>query len=174
MFFMVGTALTLPGRAQAFFSVEGVAKLANTGLLARIMANRSRRGLLPAVLALAGVMPFGAEAFEPHRGNTAAFEPQRGTAAVYDANRFTGRPMANGTRFHPELPVAAHRHLPLGTRAEVTNLRTGQTTTVTITDRGPFTPGRILDLSPRSAREIGMNGGLAQVEVRPLGQFASR
>ncbi|MCZ8146773.1 MAG: septal ring lytic transglycosylase RlpA family protein, partial [Roseomonas sp.] len=40
-------------------------------------------------------------------------------------------------------------------------------TTVTISDRGPFTGGRILDLSPRSAREIGMHGGLAQVEIRP-------
>jgi rare lipoprotein A len=49
----------------------------------------------------------------------------------------------------------------------VTNLRNGRSTTVTISDRGPFTGGRILDLSPRSAREIGMNGGLAQVEIRP-------
>jgi rare lipoprotein A len=125
-----------------------------------MLATRTRRGLLPAVLALAGVMPVRAE----------AFEPQRGTAAVYDAARFTGRPMANGRPFHPDHPVAAHRHLPLGTRAEVTNLRNGRSTTVTITDRGPFTPGRILDLSPRSAREIGMNGGLAQVEIRPVGR----
>jgi rare lipoprotein A len=51
-----------------------------------MMAIRTRRGLLPAVLALAGVMPFGAE----------AFEPQRGEAAIYDARRFTGRPMASG------------------------------------------------------------------------------
>ena len=124
-----------------------------------MMATRTRRGLLPAVLALAGVMPVRAE----------AFEPQRGVAAVYDANRFTGRPMASGRPFHPDHPVAALRYLPLGTRAQVTNLRNGRTTTVTIMDRGPFTPGRILDLSPHSAREIGMNGGLAQVEIRPIG-----
>jgi rare lipoprotein A len=128
-----------------------------------MMAIRPRRGLLPAVLALACVMPVGAE----------AFETQTGTAAVYSL-RFTGRPMANGVRFNPESPVAAHRHLPLGTRAEVTNLRNGRTTTVTITDRGPFTPGRVLDLSPRSAREIGMNGGLARVEIRPLTRVAER
>jgi rare lipoprotein A len=112
---------------------------------------------LPALLALAGTLPTRAE----------AFEPQRGVAAVYDAQRFTGRPMANGRPFHPDHAVAAHPHLPLGTRAEVTNLRNGRSTTVTISDRGPFTGGRILDLSPRSAREIGMNGGLAQVEIRP-------
>jgi len=131
-----------------------------------MMATRTRRGLLPAVLALAGVTPVRAE----------AFEPQRGVAAVYHATRFTGRPMASGQPFHPDHPVAAHRYLPLGTRAEVTNLRNGRTTTVTIMDRGPFTPGRILDLSPHSAREIGMNGGLTQVEIRPIGrqQMAER
>lgn len=128
-----------------------------------MMATFPRRGLLPAVLVLACVTQSGAEASP---------ETQRGIAAVYDAKRFTGRPMANGVRFHPEHPVAAHRTLPLGTVADVTNLRTGQTTRVTISDRGPFTPGRILDLSPRSAREIGMNGGLAQVELRPLDLYA--
>jgi rare lipoprotein A len=113
---------------------------------------------------MAGAIPARAE----------AFEPQRGVAAVYDEKRFTGRRMANGRPFHPDHPVAAHRHLPFGTRAEVTNLRNGRTTTVTISDRGPFTPGRILDLSPSSARAIGMNGGLAQVEIRPIGPIASR
>ena len=112
---------------------------------------------MPALLALAATLPTHAE----------AFEPQRGIAAIYDAQRFTGRPMANGRRVRPDHAVAAHPHLPLGTRAQVTNLRNGRSTTVTISDRGPFIRGRILDLSPRSAREIGMNGGLAQVEIRP-------
>jgi len=123
-----------------------------------MMATRTRRRLLPAVLALAGVMPFGAE----------AFEPQRGVAAIYDAKRFTGRLMASGEPFQPEEPVAAHRHLPFGTRAEVTNLRNGKRTTVVIADRGPFTRGRVIDLSPRSARELGFEDGLAQVEIRPI------
>jgi rare lipoprotein A len=117
----------------------------------------TRRGLLPALLALAGTLPAPAQ----------AFEPQRGVAAIYDAELFTGRPMANGRPFHPDHAVAAHPHLPLGTRAEVINLQNGRSTTVTISDRGPFKRGRILDLSPRSAREIGMRGGLAQVEIRP-------
>jgi rare lipoprotein A len=121
-------------------------------------AIRSRRGLLALVPALACLVPTP----------SSAGEPQRGQAAVYDARRFTGRRMANGRPFHPDHPVAAHRHLPLGTRAEVTNLRNGRRTTVVISDRGPFTPGRIIDLSPRSAREIGMNGGVAPVEVRPI------
>jgi rare lipoprotein A len=123
-----------------------------------MMATPSWRGLMPVVLALACLVPT----------QSPAGEPQRGQAAVYDAQRFTGRPMANGQPFRPELPHAAHRHLPFGTRAEVTNLRNGKRTEVVISDRGPFTPGRIIDLSPRSARELGMNGGVAPVEVRPL------
>lgn len=118
----------------------------------------SRRGLLALALAPAGLAPTPAR----------ADQPQRGQAAIYDARRFTGRTMANGRPFHPDQPVAAHRHLPFGTRAEVTNLRNGRSTTVVISDRGPFTPGRIIDLSPRSAREIGMHDGVAPVEVRPL------
>lgn len=121
-------------------------------------ATPSRRGLLALAPALAVLAPTRSRA-EP---------PQRGQAAIYDARRFAGRPMANGRPFDPEHPVAAHRHLPFGTRAEVTNLRNGRRTTVVIADRGPFTPGRIIDLSPRSAREIGMQGGVAPVEVRPL------
>ncbi|MGG5812406.1 septal ring lytic transglycosylase RlpA family protein [Falsiroseomonas sp. CW058] len=94
--------------------------------------------------------------------------PQRGDAAVYHPHRFTGRPMANGAPFDPGSNAAAHLTLPLGTRAEVTNLRTGARTTVVISDRGPHTPGRILDLSPRSARDLGIRGGVTPVEIRPL------
>ncbi|MBX9595637.1 MAG: septal ring lytic transglycosylase RlpA family protein [Roseomonas sp.] len=114
--------------------------------------------LLPAALALACLVPLNAQ----------AFEPQRGDAAVY-STRFQGRPMANGARFDTQAPTAAHLHLPLGTRAQVTNLRTGATTTVTITDRGPHTRGRIIDLSPRAAREIGFQTGVVPVEIRPVG-----
>jgi len=121
-----------------------------------------RRGILPALLAMACLVPFGAE----------SFEKQRGTAAVYDGARFAGRPMANGKPFDPDARHAAHRTLPLGTVARVTNLRTGRSTVVVISDRGPFTPGRVIDLSPRSAREIGMPIGLAQVEIGPFEEVA--
>lgn len=123
------------------------------------------RGLIPALLALACLAPLPAE----------SSEPQRGQAAYYDAQRFAGRLMANGRPFDPNAAVAAHRHLPLGTVVEVTNLRNGARTTVVISDRGPFTRGRIIDLSPRSARELGMlRDGVVPVEVRPLQQMAER
>ncbi|HEV7268183.1 MAG TPA: septal ring lytic transglycosylase RlpA family protein [Falsiroseomonas sp.] len=121
------------------------------------------RGALPALLALACLGP------HPALG----FEPQRGTASVYDAAQFTGRQMANGDRFDPAANHAAHRHLPFGTVVSVTNLRTGASTIVVISDRGPFIPGRIIDLSPRSARAIGMDIGLAPVEIRPLEEVAA-
>jgi rare lipoprotein A len=127
-----------------------------------MMANLNRRGIAPALLVLALLAPFPAK----------SFEPQRGVAAVYDAQRFAGRPMANGVRFDPQANHAAHRRLPFGTVVRVTNLRTGASTTVVITDRGPFTRGRIIDLSPRSARELGMGIGLAEVEIRPLVEVA--
>ncbi|HXD40172.1 MAG TPA: septal ring lytic transglycosylase RlpA family protein, partial [Ramlibacter sp.] len=58
----------------------------------------------------------------------------------------------------------------LGTRAKVTNLETGQSTAVTIQDRGPYVRGRIVDLSPRTAHEIGISrkDGVARVEVAPI------
>ena len=57
-----------------------------------------------------------------------------------------------------------------GTTAKVTNLETGKSAFVTIQDRGPYVDGRIVDLSPATAREIGISPrqGIAKVEVSPL------
>jgi rare lipoprotein A len=76
--------------------------------------------------------------------------------------------MASGRRFDPRSDAAANRTLPLGTRARVTNLENGRTGTVTVEDRGPHAPDRILDVSPRTAQELGMRErGVAPVEVVP-------
>ena len=94
---------------------------------------------------------------------------QVGKASFY-ADKFAGRKMADGTRMNPRDDNAASKTLPLGTTARVTNLETGRSAVVTIQDRGPFVKGRIVDLSPATAREIGLSreDGLAQVEVTPL------
>lgn len=94
---------------------------------------------------------------------------QVGKASFY-ADKFTGRKMADGTRMDPRDDNAASKTLPLGTTARVTNLETGRSAVVTIQDRGPYVKGRIVDLSPATAREIGISreDGLAQVEVTPL------
>ena len=94
---------------------------------------------------------------------------QVGKASFY-ADRFTGRKMADGTRMDPRDDNAASKTLPLGTTARVTNLETGRSAVITIQDRGPYVKGRIVDLSPATAREIGISRevGVAQVEVTPL------
>ena len=61
--------------------------------------------------------------------------------------------------------TAAHCTLPLGTRVEVTNVVSGRTVVVTITDRGPFVRGRVLDLSPAAARAIGLTNGVIRIKA---------
>jgi rare lipoprotein A len=92
-----------------------------------------------------------------------------GKASFY-AKMFNGRTMADGTRMEPTANNAASRTLPLGTTAKVTNLETGKTAVVTIRDRGPYVAGRIVDLSPATAREIGLDKrtGITQVQVAPI------
>jgi len=92
-----------------------------------------------------------------------------GIASFY-ADEFTGREMADGTRMDPNADNAASRTLPLGTTAKVTNLETGQSAEVTIQDRGPYVKGRIIDLSPATAREIGLDrqDGITTVIVAPI------
>jgi len=92
-----------------------------------------------------------------------------GKASFY-AQKFAGRKMADGTIMRPQSDNAASKTLPLGTTAKVTNLETGQSTVVTIRDRGPYIQGRIVDLSPSTAKEIGIDhkNGVAKVEVAPI------
>lgn len=92
-----------------------------------------------------------------------------GKASFY-ARMFAGRKMADGNKMDPQDSNAASRTLPLGTTAKVTNLKTGKSAVVTIQDRGPYVEGRIVDLSPATAREIGITPreGVTKVEVAPI------
>ena len=93
---------------------------------------------------------------------------QEGEASYY-GREFNGRQMANGERFNPNSNSAAHRNLPLGTTAQVTNLANGRTATVKVEDRGPYARGRVIDLSPRIADELGMkHAGRAPVRITPI------
>ncbi|WP_232479068.1 septal ring lytic transglycosylase RlpA family protein [Roseomonas rosulenta] len=94
--------------------------------------------------------------------------PQVGVASYY-ARHFTGRRMANGDRFDPHSDTIAHRTLPFGTLVRVTNLNNGRSATGVVQDRGPWTRGRIVDLSPRIAHNLDMiRSGVARVEVVPV------
>ncbi|MCM5704418.1 septal ring lytic transglycosylase RlpA family protein [Larsenimonas salina] len=91
---------------------------------------------------------------------------ERGEASYY-AERYNGRTTASGERLDTAALTAAHRRLPFGTRVEVTNLDTDQSVEVRINDRGPFTRGRIIDLTPAAARRIGLTeSGVAPVAVQ--------
>jgi rare lipoprotein A len=94
--------------------------------------------------------------------------PQRGRASYY-GREFNGRKMANGRRFNPNSNTAASRSLPLGTTAKVKNLENDRQTTVKVEDRGPYVPGRILDVAPKAADDLGMREqGVAPVVVEPV------
>ena len=93
---------------------------------------------------------------------------QHGKASYY-ADKFAGRKMADGTPMNPQADIAASRTLPLGTKAEVVNLDNGKSKQVEIRDRGPYVDGRIVDVSPKVAKELGMHeDGVAPVAVRPI------
>jgi rare lipoprotein A len=71
--------------------------------------------------------------------------------------------------------TAAHRTLPMGSLVRVTNLKTGKTIIVRISDRGPFVAGRVIDLSTQAAQAIGLRSqGLARVEISLAGRRSSR
>ena len=80
---------------------------------------------------------------------------QEGSATWYRAP-YEGRKAANGQVFRDDALTAAHRTLPMGSLIVVTNLATRQSSAMRISDRGPFVPDKILDLSPASAKSIGL------------------
>ena len=83
--------------------------------------------------------------------------------------RFHGRKTASGAIFDQSEYTAAHPKLPLGSRVRVINLENDKSVEVEINDRGPFVPGRIIDLSRAAARELGMlEDGLTRVRIELL------
>jgi rare lipoprotein A len=95
-------------------------------------------------------------------------QPRSGKASYYGKN-FFGRTMADGTPMDPNSNIAASRTLPIGTKAEVTNLENGKSAIVEIRDRGPYIEGRIIDLTPKTAEELDMTTeGVVRVEVTPI------
>nr|WP_172118107.1 septal ring lytic transglycosylase RlpA family protein [Halomonas hibernica] len=95
-------------------------------------------------------------------------DTQEGVASYY-SDRFQGALTASGEAFDQQALTAAHPSLPFGTKVLVTRPDTGQEVEVLINDRGPFVKGRIIDLSKRAARTLGMlNQGVAPVMVTLL------
>lgn len=98
---------------------------------------------------------------------------ETGIASWYGAPYHNAR-AANGRIYNQNKMTAAHRTLPMGTVARITNLSTRQSAIVTITDRGPFVRGRIIDLSRAAAIKIGVwRTGTARVRIDVLEYPAS-
>lgn len=92
---------------------------------------------------------------------------QQGTASYY-ADKFEGRMTANGETYDPDAMTAAHPHLPFGTRVRVTRIDMVDepSVVVRVNDRGPFSGGRIIDLSKAAARELDMmQEGVVEVRI---------
>jgi rare lipoprotein A len=89
---------------------------------------------------------------------------ESGIASVY---AYSGSKTASGERANPNELTAAHRTLPFGTMVTVTNTKNGRSVRVRINDRGPFVHGRVIDLTPAAAQELGFSG-LAPVVVSAM------
>ena len=124
------------------------------------------------------VLPEKGKKLEPYVINGKRYYPlpdshgfvQHGKASWY-GKKFHGRPTANGEIFDMYKKSAAHKTLPMDTYVRVLNPSNKQHTIVRINDRGPFVKGRIIDLSYKAAKEIGLIGpGVTDVKIVALGK----
>jgi rare lipoprotein A len=100
--------------------------------------------------------------FASHKNAAGTEVASQGIASFYTE----GTQTANGEKFDTNELTAAHRTLPFGTRLRVTSVATGRSVTVRVNDRGPFVPGRVVDVSYSAARTLGMlGGGIAKVRL---------
>ena len=98
---------------------------------------------------------------------------ETGIASWYGPS-FNHRAAADGSIYDQDGLTAAHRTLPMGTTVRVTNLANGEQAYVRITDRGPFVPGRILDLSEGAAKAIGLyRMGIGRVRVEAFAHHSA-
>lgn len=96
------------------------------------------------------------------QGAAATDAPSTGVASYYSE----GTETASGERFNPQELTAAHPNLPFGTHLRVTNLATGRSVVVRVNDRGPFVPGRSVDVSYSAAQQLGfLDNGTAKVKM---------
>lgn len=100
--------------------------------------------------------------FATNKHATGAPDALYGLASFYTE----GSETASGERLDGHELTAAHRTLPFGTRVRVTNVSNGRSVTVRINDRGPFVPGRVVDVSYAAAERLGiMERGIAKVKL---------
>lgn len=124
------------------------------------------RVILIGALALSGCT--SGNSVEPGKGSAASApssHKQVGKASWYGPG-FQGEETANGETFDQKKMTAAHPSLPMGTKAEVTNLENGKKVEVRINDRGPYVGNRAIDLSRAAAKKLDMEeDGITKVKI---------
>ena len=124
--------------------------------------------LIPMLLTVSAAAQDIQAADEPAVEAPDATEIDGGMASYY-GDELAGNRTASGERFDPDKLTGAHRSLPFGSMVRVTNVSNGDSVVVRINDRGPFSRGRVIDISHAAAREIGMHrSGTARVKLALL------
>lgn len=176
------TAVAAGGPLMAEYLADGLAQPASRALkmgpwAVKSVARRAPAGSWSPVVSVTLSVPRGKAAANatnvPHPYGLHGPVPEQnshaatGLASYYGAS--AGVKTATGERFDPSGMTAAHRTLPFGTRVKVTRVDTGDSVVVRINDRGPFKPGRVIDLSEGAAKTLGMTDvGLTNVRLEVL------
>jgi rare lipoprotein A len=112
------------------------------------------------------------QTYHPMGVEQALGHSETGTCSWYDESKFFGLKRGNtslGEKVQPWHLTGAHKTLPLPCLVKVTNLENGNTLKVRINDRGPFIPGRHLDVTPRAAKKLGFyEKGLTRTRIEVL------
>ena len=123
---------------------------------------------LVAFMLVLGVVLVGCGGAKPKKDDTGRAIVQTGKASWYGGS-FHGGPTASGETYNKHSMTAAHKKLRFNTRVRVTNLRNGRSVIVRINNRGPYSKGRIIDLSEAAARKLDMiEAGVVPVRVEVL------
>ena len=112
------------------------------------------------------------ERYHPMSVEQALDYEETGVCSWYNESKFLGLKRGTtslGEKVMPWHLIGAHKTLPLPALVKVTNVANGNSVKIRINDRGPFIPGRLLDVSPRAAKKLGFyDQGLTTVEVKVL------
>jgi rare lipoprotein A len=140
--------------------------------------NKTRK-LISVALAIAGVITIPSCAStstvttKPTEARKIA-SVQHGKASWYSVNTNGGTRTASGNRLNNNAATAAHKTLPMGSKVRVVNLANGKSEVVTITDRGPYVGGRVIDVTIGVAERLGFaSRGVVPVKLEVLGKEES-